>query len=95
MKGSDRSVVMESAWALANIQPASAEVATKTIPVLMAGLSDNTPLIRTGAAEALGILGPLASEALPALQKAMNDDDKSVRDAAAKAVHQIRNVTEK
>jgi HEAT repeat protein len=95
LKGSDRHVVMESAWALANIDPSSPEVAAKTIPILMAGLSDNSTLIRTGAAEALGVLGPKASDALPALQKAMNDDDKAVRDAAAKAVHQIRNVSEK
>ena len=95
LKNTDENLVLESAWALANIEPQSAEIAAKTLPILTAGLTNSSPLIRVGAAEALGNLGVLATEAIPALQKVMNDNDKAVRDAAAKAVHQIRGASSK
>jgi HEAT repeat protein len=57
---------------------------------LIAGLSDPEPLLRRGAAEALGSLGPLAKKALPALKKALSDQDKSVHAAAMKAIESIR-----
>ncbi len=90
LKSSDRHLALSSAWALAHIRPASAEVAAKTMPVLTAGLTDPLPLARRGAAEALGSLGPAAKGAVPDLLKVLNDEDKSVRAAAAKAVELIR-----
>jgi HEAT repeat protein len=86
LHNSNRQLALVSAWALAQISPASAEVAEKTLPVLIAGLKDRTPLARRGAAEALGSLGPAAKEAIPALQSAAKDKDPSVRAAVAKAL---------
>jgi HEAT repeat protein len=87
---SKRCLAIASAWALVHIRPASAEVAAIALPVLMSGLADSTPMVRQCAAEALGGLGPAAKEAIPALQKAKDDEDKSVRAAAAKAIASIR-----
>lgn len=90
LKNSDKNLALASAWALANIQPASAEVAKNTLPLLTAGLTDELPLVRQGAAEAIGSLGILAKDALPALQKATSDADEDVRKAATEAIKQIR-----
>ena len=89
LKNSDHQLALVSAWALVQIHPASAEVAAKTLPLLLMGLTDNLPLARQGAAEALGALGPAAKQAIPALQKMTGDEDKAVRAAAAKAIELI------
>ena len=44
---------------------------------------------RSVAAEALGAIGPGAREAVPALKKALNDENPSVREAAAEALERI------
>ncbi len=93
LKSDDVSLALISAWALAKIQPASSELAAKTVPVLIAGLSSPIPQFRQGAAEALGELGSLAKEAVPALQKALNDDEPSVRRAAVHAIRCINGTT--
>jgi HEAT repeat protein len=90
LSNSDKSLALVSAWALNQIHPASAEIATKTLPVLMAGLDAPLPESRRAAAESLGSLGHLATQALPALEKAQNDPDETVRVAAAAAIKSIR-----
>jgi HEAT repeat protein len=82
----DGNLALMSAWALAQIVPGSAATASKTVPVLITGLSDPLALSRQLAAESLGSLGPLAKEATAALQKALADEDKNVHDAAAQAL---------
>ena len=75
---------------MAQIEPASAEAAAKTVPVLIAGLAHSVPKYRQGAAESLGNLGPLAKDALAELQKTVKEDpDPAVRQAAAQAVEKI------
>jgi HEAT repeat protein len=89
MNGKDASLAVVSAWAYTQIQPRTAKIAATVVPVLAAGLSDSLPETRKAAAEALGELGPMAREAIPALQKADKDDNRAVRDAAAKALQSI------
>ena len=61
---SDNSLAVVSAWALGQIRPGSAELAAKTVPVLIAGLRPPLPQSRQAAAEALGSLGHLAAAAV-------------------------------
>ena len=82
----DDNVRIMGAWALAQIDGASHDVAAKDVPVLVAGLSLDDPQERMMAAEALGYFGPLANDAVVALQKASHDADKNVADAAATAL---------
>jgi HEAT repeat protein len=86
----DENVRQMGAWALSQIDPTSAEVATKDVPVLIAGLSDEDAEERLLAAEALGEFGPLAKDAVAALQKATHDSDKNVAEAAAKALTSVQ-----
>lgn len=90
LKSTDQHLALMSAWALAQIEPTSAEIAGQTVPVLTAGLTAALPIARQSSADALGALGPLAKDAAAALQKAANDDEKSVRDAAAGALAAIK-----
>ena len=90
LSGQDRALALDSAWALARIEPGSAEMAAKVVPVLVAGLSAPLPLSRQSAAEALGGLGSLAKDAAPALEKAAKDQDAGVRNAAAKALAAVQ-----
>jgi HEAT repeat protein len=90
LKDPDRNLELVDAWALAQIHPASADIAAQTVPVLVASLAAPLPLSRQSAAEALGNLGPLAKGAVVALQKASSDDEKAVREAAAKALSAIQ-----
>ena len=89
LKGPDRNAAVLSAWALGQIRPNSADIAAKTVPVLVEGLA--LPIIhcRRLAAEALADLGPLAKVATAALQKAASDADPGVRAAAAKAISAV------
>jgi HEAT repeat protein len=86
LKSPKTNLALASAWALVQICPASPELVAKTLPVLTAGLTNDLPVARRGAAEALGRLGPVAKEAVPALKKAANDKDEGVRQAATKAL---------
>jgi len=91
LASSEDNVALAGAWALVQIQPSLPELAAKTVPALTAGLSHGLPLVRRGAAEALGRLGPAAKDAAPALKKIVGDEDEepSVREAAATALHSI------
>jgi HEAT repeat protein len=90
LKSRDLSLTVVAAWALNKIHPASADMAAKTVPVLVAGLSDPLAKNRQAAVEALGELGPLAKDAAAALEKAQGDKDRAVREAAAKALKSVR-----
>lgn len=88
--GNDPDLAVVAAWALTQIQPGSAEMAKKVVPVLVAGLSIPLPESRQSAARALGDLGPLAKEAVPSLETALKDKDPAVAraaEAALAAVH--------
>jgi HEAT repeat protein len=78
-----------AAWSLVKIDPSPA-VTAKTVPVLTSALTSPLPIIRRGAAEALGESGRAAKAAVPALERALKDADNSVRDAAAAAIKRIR-----
>ena len=87
----NESIAMSAAWALARIDPASAEIARQSVPLLIKGLADSEPRVRTQAAISLACLGPLAKDATPALKMALHDEDETVRDAAEKALQTISN----
>ena len=84
------SLAVVSAWALVRVCPKSAQAAAIVVPVLVKGLGSPVAKFRQGAAEALGELGPLGKDAAAPLEKALGDKNKSVRDAAEKALKSIR-----
>ena len=87
--GKNTDLAIIAAWALTKIKP-TAETAAKVVPVLTAGLAEAEPIHRRSAAEALGNLGPLAKSAIPALETASKDSDKSVSEAATKALASVK-----
>ena len=89
LESKDDNVRLLSAWALAQIDPASADVAAKAVPVLTAGLALPVLEDRLLSAEALGGFGPLAKSAAEALKKASTDENKDVQEAAAKALKAV------
>ncbi len=74
---------------LARIDPASAEIARQSVPLLVKGLTDSEPRVRVEAAASLEHLGRLAKEAVPSLKQAMYDKDEAVRIAAEKALKAV------
>ena len=89
LESKDDNVRLLSAWALAQIDPASAGVAAKAVPVLTAGLALPVVGDRFLSAEGLGGFGPAAKSAVDALKKASTDEDKDVQQAAAKALKAV------
>ena len=89
LAGDDHFFCMASAWALAQIDPKDAELAAKSVPVLIQALEEPDPPTRLHAAEALGLLGPLAGDAAAALKKLQSDPDKAVREAAVGALKAV------
>jgi HEAT repeat protein len=89
LTGDDHFRCMASAWALCQIDPKSPETAAKSVLVLIGALEEPDPPTRLHAAEALGLLGPLAADAAAALKKLQGDPDEEVRAAAAKALEAI------
>ncbi len=85
----DDNVRVLSAWALAQIDPTSIEVAAKAVPVLIAGLALAEAGDRVLSAEALGGFGALAKSAVEALKKAASDENKDVQETAGKALKSI------
>ena len=57
---------------------------------LSEGLRHAEPAVRSGAATALGALGPSARAAVPLLRSALDDPDPGVREAAARALARIQ-----
>ena len=90
LEADDRFLVMVSAWALAKIEPKSVEIAELVLPILIESLKSEQEPVQLEAADALGSLGALAAEAVPALTASLDDDDESVRKAAAAALAKIQ-----
>jgi HEAT repeat protein len=87
--GSNQDMALVSAWSLTKISPSPA-VASKVVPVFIAGLASPKPATRRGAAESLGQMGKNGKAADSALERAQKDSDKSVRDAATRALALVR-----
>ena len=85
----NETIALSAAWALAEIDPSSAEIARQSVPLLIKGLADAEPRVRMQAAVSLGRLGPLAKDAAPALKTILHDQDAMVRIAAEKALKAI------
>jgi HEAT repeat protein len=85
----DASVALISAWALVQIHPAAKDHAAKIVPIAIEGLASSAVEERLVAIETLADLGSLAKSAAPALEKAQQDEDKTVRQAAAAALKAI------
>jgi HEAT repeat protein len=60
------------------------------VPFLIESLTNEAAPVRSGAAEALGWIGPDADRAVRALVEALRDPDETVRKTAARALRQIR-----
>jgi HEAT repeat protein len=91
MQASDPLLRIISAWALVHIAPQDPK-ARDAVPLLIQGLQNASPAVRHGAAEGLGILGPLAAAAkAPLEQVAAGDSEEPVRKAAAHALELIGN----
>ena len=65
-------------------------IGAPAVPELTAALKHRQAAVRRAAARALGRLGAAAKRAEPALVEAVNDADRDVRDAAAKALKSVR-----
>jgi hypothetical protein len=70
---------------LGNIGPSDPAV----LPVLLAALQDEEPLVRRVTLQTLGTMGPRAKIAVPALRKAQADSDPAVRQEAVDALTKI------
>jgi hypothetical protein len=68
---------------------ALAKLGPREVPSLVNALRDPNPLVRLGAVEALGQIGPDAREAYPAIHPLLNDADRRVRESASKALENI------
>ena len=55
----------------------------------MGGLYDSQPGVRRASAEALELYGSMAKQAAPSLLQTRKDSDKSVREAAIRALIRI------
>jgi HEAT repeat protein len=63
--------------------------ARQAVPTIVKFLRSEKPVLRTYATKILGEFGPAARSAVPVLLKARHDADKSVRDAAEKALEAV------
>ncbi|MBI2947293.1 MAG: HEAT repeat domain-containing protein [Verrucomicrobia bacterium] len=77
-----RQVWYRTAYALGRIGPAA-------IPSLLKALDDEKTSVRSGAAKALGFMGPAAKETAPHLVGKLNDPESEVRQQGAEALSQI------
>jgi hypothetical protein len=60
--------------------------AASAVPDLTAALTDDSPVVRSAAAQSLAEIGPMAAAAIPSLAKALSDSNPHVRDLAAIAL---------
>ncbi|HEY2881113.1 MAG TPA: HEAT repeat domain-containing protein [Pirellulales bacterium] len=63
------------------------------VPALMALLTHESPKLKVLAAQTLGQIGPMASEAKPALQIAARDSNRAVQAAAQAALEKIQSTS--
>jgi len=77
-----RQVWYRTAYALGRIGAAA-------MPSLLKALDDEKTSVRSGAAKALGFVGPAAKEATPQLVARLNDSESEVRQQSAEALSQI------
>ncbi|MEX2113670.1 MAG: HEAT repeat domain-containing protein, partial [Pirellulales bacterium] len=89
LESDDPLVRVVCAWSLAHIAPDDAQLARSIVPVLIHGTKSDNLMMRRGAADALGRLGPAADSAVASLKALENDSDESVRAAAADALKKI------
>ena len=68
---------------------AFANAAPEAVPALVAVLSHKLPAVRATAADALGHIGPDASDATPNLIRLLKDTDRDVRYHAVRALHEF------
>lgn len=78
-----------SAWGLVHAAPDSREHMSLALPILSKALSDERPLVRAKAADALGRLGLRAKSTIPALIRASEDERADVRTAALAALGEV------
>lgn len=76
-----------------NVGFALAAFGRDAVPALRTALRDPSPLRRSGAAYALGILGRAGGEALPDVVAALKDEDRDVRRQAALAASRLATAT--
>ena len=91
LSSSDEFLSMASAWALSNIHPECAATAQQSVPSLIKALKEPDSMIRLHAIESLQRLGILARDAVDDLKKLLQDENRDIRDAAAKAIKTISN----
>jgi len=92
LQSKDDNLRLLSAWALAQIDPTSADVSAKAVPQLIDGMSLPDLQDRLICSQALEGFGPLAKSAAEALKKASTDENKSLQEAAAKALKAVEKV---
>jgi HEAT repeat protein len=85
----DEFLRVAAAWALARVHPECPETPLKSVPLLIEALDEPAPMIRLEAIESLRCLGPRAKDAVPALEKAAEDENETIRQAAAEALKAI------
>ena len=68
---------------------ALAEAGSTAVPALIEVLAHQRPEVRNAAADALGHIGPTASNAVTHLIHLLKDDDRNVRYSAVRALHEF------
>ena len=76
---SDAMMQRTCAWALVTMEPDNQEYVEQALPRLMAGLSDERPLVRKECAVAIRLIGPEAKAAVPELLEALANSDPEVQ----------------
>ena len=90
IKSEDEFLRLASVWALLSIDPTDKGLVETALPLLIAALDDERPLVRREAATALGDLGKQAKSATAALKKTVSvETDPDVKAAAEAALDRI------
>ena len=91
LRRGDSLVRIVSAWALVHVEP-TPEIFEEATPLLLTGLQNSDPHIRTEAALTLGGSCTTSKEVLLTLECAKNDADEKVKTAATSALAKLRPV---
>jgi HEAT repeat protein len=87
----DEVLATVAAWSMLKITPEDKTLLEQAIPALRKAARADRELVRLEAAVSLGDIGPAAASAIPILELVSEEDSsRQVRDAAAKALKQIR-----